>query len=303
MNFGTNLAAARKAREMSQEELADRLLVSRQTIYKWESSVTYPDIDKLLEIAKALDVSTAYLLGEEVATGAEASGEASTPERPVPDKEKTLRHFKGFANVIGLCTMAILFGVGLFVGIGGLGGDGAALIALIPFLAIIFGAVIGYVIAGIRHDHYLKENSVEISFEKEEKVREQRIFTVKIVLGLSVIFLGVLFLILCGVLDSDRLAVIATAVLLVLVGVACYFFITAGIMYDLYMGEDSPKRNHEKKPELHDRVCGVIMIIATAVFLLFGFVWNLWHPAWVAFPVGGLLCGCVSIIFGNGKKE
>ena len=109
MNFGTNLAAARKAREMSQEELADRLLVSRQTIYKWESSVTYPDIDKLLEIAKALDVSTAYLLGEEMAAEVEVSGEASTPERPVPDKEKTLRHFKGFANVIGLCTMAILW--------------------------------------------------------------------------------------------------------------------------------------------------------------------------------------------------
>lgn len=303
MDFGTNLAAARRAKGLSQEELADKLNVSRQTIYKWETGVTYPDVDKLCEMARVLDVSTAYLLGEQGAQmQPDAADTVPTACTPLCDKAGTVRHFKGFANVIGLCTMAILLGVGLFVAIGGLGGDNAALWGLIPFLAIIFGAVIGYVIAGIRHDHYLKENSVEISFEKEEKQREQRVFTVKIAVGLSLIFLGVLFLILGGVLDSDRLAVIATAVLLALVGVACYFFITAGIMYDLYMGKESPKKNHEKKPELYERICGLITLLATAVFLLLGFVWNLWHPAWVAFPIGGILCGCVFLIWGD-KKE
>ncbi len=304
MNFGTNLTAARKAKGLSQEELADKLNVSRQTIYKWETGVTYPDIDKLCDIAKCLEVSTAYLLGEWEAQGQpDVPDTVSAPCTPLPDKAGTVRHFKGFANVIGLCTMAILFGVGLFVGIGGLGGDDAALLGLIPFLAIVFGAVIGYVIAGIRHDHYLKENNVEISFEKEEKAREQRVFTAKIVTGLSLIFLGVLFVVLGGVLDKEVLAVIATATLLALVGAACYFFITAGILYDLYMGEDSPRKHHEKRDEPHERICGIIMILATATFLLLGFVWNLWHPAWVAFPIGGLLCGCVCLLFGKCSED
>ena len=64
MDFGTNLSNARRAKGMSQEELAERLDVSRQTIYKWETGATYPDIDKLGDIARCLDVSAAYLLGE-----------------------------------------------------------------------------------------------------------------------------------------------------------------------------------------------------------------------------------------------
>ena len=42
---------------------------------------------------------------------------------------------------------------------------------------------------------------------------------------------------------------------------------------------------------------GIIMSSATAIYLLLGFVWNLWHPGWVVFPVGGIVCGIISAIF------
>ncbi len=38
-------------------------------------------------------------------------------------------------------------------------------------------------------------------------------------------------------------------------------------------------------------------LVAAAIFLLLGFGWKLWHPAWIAFPIGGLLCGIISVIF------
>lgn len=42
---------------------------------------------------------------------------------------------------------------------------------------------------------------------------------------------------------------------------------------------------------------GAIMLLATAVFLLMGFGWNLWHPGWAAFPVGGVLCAVVDTLW------
>ena len=48
--------------------------------------------------------------------------------------------------------------------------------------------------------------------------------------------------------------------------------------------------------KLKQRERAVSHAAATAAFLLMGFVWNLWHPGWVVFPIGGILCGIVSSI-------
>lgn len=50
---------------------------------------------------------------------------------------------------------------------------------------------------------------------------------------------------------------------------------------------------------LAGRLSGAIMLIATAVFLLLSFLFGLWHPGWVVFPVGGILCGVVSTLLGG----
>jgi transcriptional regulator with XRE-family HTH domain len=53
---------------MSQEELADKLGVSRQSILKWESSSSITDINRILELGKLFGVSTDYLLKDEIQT-------------------------------------------------------------------------------------------------------------------------------------------------------------------------------------------------------------------------------------------
>ncbi len=64
MGFAENLKHIRKKRNITQEQLADILSVSRQAISKWESGFGYPETEKLLIISKELDVSLDYLFSE-----------------------------------------------------------------------------------------------------------------------------------------------------------------------------------------------------------------------------------------------
>ena len=65
MLISHNIAVYRKRAGMSQEDLAERLHVSRQTISKWESGLGYPETEKLLSISKELNVSLDYLFSEQ----------------------------------------------------------------------------------------------------------------------------------------------------------------------------------------------------------------------------------------------
>ena len=64
MSFGNNLREIRKQRGNTQEELAERLGVSRQAISKWESDSGYPETEKLIAISRELNISLDYLLND-----------------------------------------------------------------------------------------------------------------------------------------------------------------------------------------------------------------------------------------------
>lgn len=71
-----NLKNLRKAKGFSQEELAARLHVVRQTVSKWEKGRSVPDADLLVRLAEELDTTPAALLGPEVPPEAEGGGTA-----------------------------------------------------------------------------------------------------------------------------------------------------------------------------------------------------------------------------------
>ena len=66
MTLGEKIAKQRKELNFTQEQLADILGVSRQSISKWESDIAYPETDKLIELGKLFDCSMDYLLKEDV---------------------------------------------------------------------------------------------------------------------------------------------------------------------------------------------------------------------------------------------
>lgn len=295
MNFGDRLAAARKAKNMSQEELAERLCVSRQTIYKWETEITYPDVDKLLDIAKALDVAPSYLLGEQ-----KGDGESPTAN----DTGRVVRHFTAFARMIGACTLLVLVSVAVFLVLGSFESTPFLVAGTCALFAGLALAVTGYVVSGMRHDAFLKEGAHTVHFEKHAIQREQRSFITKISVGVAIILVSVGGFVVTGLFPAAP-HVLALGVMLTLIGVASHLFITAGILHDLYTESQAalePEKRHQKS-RVEEAVSSIIMSVATVTFLILGFAFDLWHPAWVAFPIGGVLSGIVGSIIKLCTKE
>lgn len=98
MSFADNLRMIRKERNITQEQLADMLDVSRQAVSKWESGMGYPETEKLLIISKELNVSLDYLLKEE-SNVSQAEKETPKPVAYAPGGKIAIPTFDN-ANVV-----------------------------------------------------------------------------------------------------------------------------------------------------------------------------------------------------------
>ena len=66
MIFADKLIKLRRQKGWSQEELAEQMSVTRQSVSKWESMQSLPDLDRILQLSKLFGVSTDYLLKDEI---------------------------------------------------------------------------------------------------------------------------------------------------------------------------------------------------------------------------------------------
>ncbi len=101
MTIGNRITSLRKAQQLSQEEMAEKIGVSRQAVSKWETDACAPDAYNLIALAKALNTSVEYIV-----TG-------KTSEEPKPQTKKELIEMKnlailGFILLVGGFIMAIL---------------------------------------------------------------------------------------------------------------------------------------------------------------------------------------------------
>ena len=112
MTLGEKIARQRKELNYTQEQLADILGVSRQSISKWESDIAYPETDKLIELGKLFDCSMDYLLKEEITEkdGVQTSGFTEKVEeirRKVMTK-KNKGKAKKILKIIGIILAVVL---------------------------------------------------------------------------------------------------------------------------------------------------------------------------------------------------
>ncbi|MDO4314947.1 MAG: helix-turn-helix domain-containing protein [Oscillospiraceae bacterium] len=97
MTIGQHIAQERKKQGLSQEALGDRLGVSRQSIYKWESGAALPEIDKLVALSRLFSVSVGWLLGVE-----EPRSDGGAPEdTALEDGELTEPQLKMVEEIAG----------------------------------------------------------------------------------------------------------------------------------------------------------------------------------------------------------
>lgn len=78
MVFSEQLKQARKERNLTQEDLAEKLGVSRQSVSKWESGSGYPETEKLIALAKLLEVSLDKLMLDEITVSTKVKQENVT---------------------------------------------------------------------------------------------------------------------------------------------------------------------------------------------------------------------------------
>ena len=101
MTIGNRIISLRKAQQFSQEEIADKIGVSRQSVSKWETDACAPDAYNLIALAKALNTSVEYIV----------TGKTSEDAKPQTKKEsievKNLA-ILGFILLVGGFIMAIL---------------------------------------------------------------------------------------------------------------------------------------------------------------------------------------------------
>ena len=85
--IGVHLKRIRKEKHLSQEQVAQRLNISRQAISRWENDLAMPDIDNLVVLSKLYEVSIEELLGEKKTVYEEEKG---TPiESPIQEEKKS----------------------------------------------------------------------------------------------------------------------------------------------------------------------------------------------------------------------
>ena len=125
MTLGENICRLRKERGMSQGDLADRLGVSRQSVSKWETNGSVPDLDKLVAMSRLFGVTLDQLVcGEEPAGQQEEEPEPPRSGGPAQSRQ-----------VVGGVLLGVgLLGLLLLLFLTGLDGLPLGLLFLLPFL-------------------------------------------------------------------------------------------------------------------------------------------------------------------------
>lgn len=118
-----NIRAFRQKKGMTQEELASRLHVVRQTVSKWEKGLSVPDAELLIRLAEVLEVSVAQLLGGEAETATEEKPDAMIEqlsrinEQLAIKNRRAKRLWKIVAWILGAIAALIILNIGFGVAV------------------------------------------------------------------------------------------------------------------------------------------------------------------------------------------
>ena len=130
MTLGESIALLRTQKGWSQGDLADALDVSRQSISKWETDTSVPELEKLIRLSELFGVTLdALVRGEQAETQTENAAHAAPPQSAPTSPAPAVSHTRTVAGVILLC-----FGAAVFLLLLLLGGRLASLFYAAPFL-------------------------------------------------------------------------------------------------------------------------------------------------------------------------
>ena len=306
MILADKIIEERKKNGWSQEELANKLGVSRQAVSKWESAGSIPDLQRILQMSELFGVTTDYLLKDEIEE--EPLNEYTETNTIKVSMEEANQYLdmksKGSRIVANATSLCILSPVPLIV-LGTMTEDhiliGFSLVLLLVLVAI---AVYLFVNYGLRESHmqHLEKESFETEYGVSGMVRERReqyesTFTRNIAIGVVLCILSVIPTIMAGVMEvEDYMSGISVGLLLIIVSIGVNILIRAGMIkssYDtlLQEGEYTIEEKHLKKKT--DAFSSVYWCLMVAIYLGWSFWTNNWKFTWIIWPVAGALYAAV----------
>lgn len=294
MSLSENLQNLRKINNLSQEELAEKLNVSRQAVSKWESGSGFPETEKIITICEIFNCSMDELVKGKI------SSDINTEKN-----DYDLIMTKA-AKGISIGVAIILIGVSIMLTILGLASNDQQeeQLALIGVIAVLVGVVFAvplFIIYGSKVENFKKKN-VKIAnvYSEEEIEKGNSKYTVYITIGISIILLGVIaMMLLLGLKTFGQENSLPVAILMYFVTIGVFIIVYSGKMKEKFNIEKYNNENTEEYKKIENKIgkiCGIIMLITTIIYLICGFTFNIWHINWVVYPVGGILCGITGII-------
>lgn len=319
MILADKIVSLRKKAGWSQEDLAEKLGVTRQSVSKWEGAQSVPDMDKVVMMSRLFGVSTDFLLKDELEeeTPCAAAQDDDTPLRRVSLTQASayLALRKAAAPKIAIATALCIISPVTLILLAGMSEvqrfhiteNAASGIGLCVLLALVALAVSIFLRTGAEAKEYrfLEEEPFETEYGVEGMVRQRqreykdthtRLVTVGVVL--CVLAAVPLFAAMC-INGSDLLYIAAVCALLVLVAIGCLALVTAGV-YQGAMEQLLEEGDYTRPQKKHHKLMGTVTMIywltATAVFLLYTYgPHGNGQPrySWIIWAVAGVLYAAV----------
>ena len=318
MILADKIIRLRKKNGWSQEELAEKMNVSRQAVSKWESAQTIPDLEKILQLSTLFGVTTDYLLKDEIEDEELTidSSSDTTVKRISMEEANTyieqrkkaswriaLATFLCILSPITMMVLAILSGLSNPI----IKETTAGSVGLTVLFALILCAVPIYIYCGFKNQPYAfldKNIPFELEYGVKGLVTEKKnafrpTYIAYNIIATCLCIFSVVPLVMLSFTGNEVLVAAALALLMIIVGVGVGMFIVAGTqnasMQKLLQEGDFTKKE-KKRNGVKEAVGFAYWGVLTAIYLTWSFLTNHWHISWLVYAIGGVLFPIVMML-------
>lgn len=317
MILAEKVQALRKKNNWSQEELAEKLNISRQSVSKWESGASIPDIDKIIALSSLFGVSTDYLLKDELEK--EVPAEVDDVYEAPQTRKVSVEEADSFLGLVrklagrmaAAAVLCILSPVPLII-LGGLsecngengtpmiGEDMAGGVGVTILLLVVAIAVAIFILCDMQLEKYkyLEEEKLVLQYGVEGIVRKKKedfaaYYRMCIVAGVTLCIIGVVPMMMAAAFSmGDLILIYSVALLLLLVAVAAFLFVWSDSIqgsFDKLLQEGDYTQEKKELKKKTSFFPGAYWCVVTAIFLAAGFRTEDWAWAAMVWPIAALL--------------
>lgn len=327
MILADKIIKLRKKNGWSQEELADKVNVSRQAVSKWESATAIPSLEKILQLSELFGVTADYLLKDEI-EDEEFTADTTEGVKKVSLEEANdyMAERKKAAKRIAIATfLCILSPITLFV-LGaatempgyGVSETFAGVVGLVTLFAFVLCAVPIFIYCGFKNAPYEfldKSQPFELEYGVrgivKEKIKAFRgTYTICNIIATCLCIFSPVPLVISAFTEDPLLVCCMLGVTMIIAGIGACIFIVAGVQnasMQKLLKEGDYTLAGKKKSAIKERVGSIYWGIIVAIFLILSFVTEAWQNTWLVFAVGGVLfpvlMAICNIIIDKNKSE